>query len=304
MFGKLALQPEFCSVLAEQGPPALVAEFYRPLCRGSTLVGNQLTEPGAGSDTRAMATEARRDGEEYRLTGTKSEAAFAVEAEAAIVYARVPAHPRGPGGITAFLVPQRGPGIERAAVADMGERWMRRGTVRYRDVAVPATYRLGEEGQGFDYVLPELHRERALLALIYLGVARRTLEETVEHVGQREAFGGPLSRQEAVAFPLTEDWAEGDAATLYALVVLRRRQAGLAADGEAAMAKWMATEIALRTIDHAIQFHGGRGYSQALPFEQRWRDVRSGRLAHGPSELMHLAARRVLWAGAGRPGSS
>jgi alkylation response protein AidB-like acyl-CoA dehydrogenase len=294
-FAKLSLQPEFCSVLGEHGSALLIEEYFRPLCRGERLIGNQLTEPGAGSDTRALATEAIRSGSEYRITGTKSEAAFAVDAEAAIVYARVPPHPDGPGGITAFLLPQTGPGVERAHIEDLGERWMRRGTVRYRDVAVPVGYRLGEEGRGLDYVLPELHRERALLAMIYLGVARRSLEETVAHVGVREAFGGPLSRQQAVAFPLVEDWAEGEAATLYALEALRKRSAGLPADGEAAMAKWMATDIALRTLDHAIQFHGGRGYSSALPFERRWRDVRSGGLAHGPSELMHVAARRSLW---------
>jgi alkylation response protein AidB-like acyl-CoA dehydrogenase len=282
-FAKLSLQPEFATVLADHGSDALREEYYRPMCRGERLVGNQLTEPGAGSDARALSTEARSTGSEYRVTGTKSEAAFAVDADAAIVYARVPPHADGPGGITAFLIPQHGPGVDREQIDDLGERWMRRGTVRYRDVAVPAAFRLGAEGEGLDLVLPELNRERALLAMIYLGVARRTLEETVEHVGAREAFGGPLHRQEAIAFPLVEDWANAEAATLYALEVLRRRSAGIAADGEAAMAKWMATEIALRTIDHAIQFHGGRGYSTALPFERRWRDVRSGGLAHGPS---------------------
>jgi cyclohexanecarboxyl-CoA dehydrogenase len=299
-FAKLALQPEFGAVLAEHGSSVLVEEYFRPMCRGERLVGNQLTEPNAGSDVRALTSEAIRQGEEYRLTGTKSETAFAEDADAAIVYARVPAHPGGPGGITAFLVPQHGPGIERTHVPDLGERWMRRGTIRYRDVAVPSSFRLGAEGAGLEQVLPELNRERALLALIYLGVARRSLEETVEHTGTREAFGGPLSRQQGVTFPLVEDWAEGEAATLYALEALRRRSAGRPAEGEAAMAKWMATEVALRTLDHAIQFHGGRGYSQALPFEQRWRDVRSGRIAHGPSELMLVTARRALWPNPGR----
>ena len=298
-FAKLSLQPEFCSQLAERGSETLRKAHFGPLLRGEHLVGNQITEPGAGSDVRGLAAEAVPAKGGYRLSGTKSEAAFAVDADSAIVYAQVPKHEGGAGGLTAFLVPQNIPGIHRHHVADLGERWMRRGTVTYRDVVVPTDHRIGAEGEGLAGVLPELNRERALLSLIYLGVARRTLEETVEHVGGREAFGGPLSRQEAVAFPLAESWAEVDAACLYALDVLERWGTLKDGAGEAAMAKWMATEVALRVHDRAIQFHGGRGYSGALPFERRWRDVRSGALAHGTSELMHVTAGRTLWPGRG-----
>lgn len=294
-FAKLSLQPEFCSLLAEAGSPGLVERFYRPIARGEILVGNQITEPSAGSDVRGIRATATPTAGGYRLSGTKSEAAFAADAEAAIVFAHVPPHAGGPGGLSAFLVPQEAEGIVRTVVPDLGERWMRRGSVEYHEVAVPAEHRLGPEGSALSGVVAELDRERGLLAMIYLGVARRTLEETVAHVGTREAFGGPLSRQQAVAFPLTEAWAELDAASAYALEVLRRRASGRGSPGEPAMAKWMATERALRILDHAIQFHGGRGYSAALPFERRWRDVRSGALAHGTSEIMHVTAARALW---------
>jgi cyclohexanecarboxyl-CoA dehydrogenase len=294
-FAKLSLQPEFSSVLAELGSDALVASYFVPLCRGERLIGNQVTEPAAGSDPRGMAFEALRDDRGYRLRGTKSQAAFAVDAEAAIVYARVPAHSAGPGGITAFLVPQDRPGIDRRLVPDLGERWMRRGAVRYENVPIGPEFRLGEEGKGLEYVLPELTRERALLAMIYLGVARRSLEETVEFVGQRETFGRPLSQQQSVSFPLVEDWSDADAATLYALRSIEKLSDGEEATAEAALSKWMATDVALTTLDHAIQFHGGRGYSTELPFERQWRDVRSGGIAHGPSELMHRAGARRLW---------
>jgi cyclohexanecarboxyl-CoA dehydrogenase len=294
-FAKLSLQPEFSSVLAERGSPELVDEWFRPMLLGERLVGNHLTEPAGGSDATALEMTARRDGEEYVLDGVKSEAAFAADADAAIVYARVPS-PSARGGITAFLVPQHLSGISRAAGAgDMGERWQRRGTITYAGVRVPLRHRIGEEGAGFTYVREELTRERALLAAIYLGVARASWEETVRYVGGRVAFGKPLSAQEAVAFPLVEDGARLTAAWLYVERTLERLESGASAEGEAAMAKWMACEVALMTIDHAIQFHGGRGYSQSLPHEQRWRDVRSGRIAHGPAEIMHLVAARQLW---------
>jgi cyclohexanecarboxyl-CoA dehydrogenase len=294
VFAKLSLQPEFSSVLREQGSESLRGAWYQPLCRGTRLVGNQITEPGAGSDAQALACEARRAGGEYRLTGSKSEVAFAEDADAAIVYARTGA--AGSGGITAFLVPQDLPGITRSRTApDLGEKWQRRGTVRYEGVRVPEGNRLGSEGEGFDYVRSELTRERALLAAIYLGVGRASWEETVAYVGSRSVFGRPLSAQEAVAFPLVEDGARLESTGLFLRQVLERLERGAAADADAALAKWMATECALTAIDHAIQFHGGRGYSGELPHEQRWRDVRSGGIAHGPSEIMHLVAARALW---------
>lgn len=294
-FAKLSLQPEFSSVLAEHGAPSLVDEWFRPMVHGERLVGNHLTEPGAGSDAAAIAATATREGRGYVLDGTKSEAAFAADADAAIVYARVAgAGPRG--GITAFLVPQDLPGISRSpGPGDLGERWQRRGSVVYSRVRVPEESRIGEEGKGFDYVRTELTREHALLAAIYLGVARAAWDETVRYVGERTAFGRPLAGQQAVAFPLVEDGAGLSATWLYVQQTLDRLEQGDTVDAEAAMAKWMAADVALRTLDHAIQFHGGRGYSQALPHEQRWRDVRSGPIAHGPSEIMHLVAARQLW---------
>jgi cyclohexanecarboxyl-CoA dehydrogenase len=294
-FAKLSLQPEFSSVLAEQGSPELVDRWFRPMVRGECLVGNQITEPGAGSDVSALEMTAERDGAEYVLRGTKSEIAFAADADAAIVYAKVPPA-AARSGITAFLVPQDLPGIARdPGVGDMGERWQRRGTVAYSDVRLPASHRIGKEGAGIEYVRGELTRERALLAAIYLGVGRASWDETVRYVGERVAFGKPLSSQEGVSFPLVEDGAGLAASWLYVDRALQMLDEGQVADAEAALAKWMATETALRAIDHAVQFHGGRGYSQALPHEQRWRDVRSGAIAHGPAEIMHLVAARQLW---------
>ncbi|MCI4349786.1 MAG: acyl-CoA dehydrogenase [Thermoplasmata archaeon] len=300
MFAKLSLQPDFCGVLADHATPDLLEGYFLPLTRGETLIGNQITEPGAGADPAALTMSARRDGPGYVLTGTKSQAAFASDADAAIVYARTGDTGDRAAGITAFLVPQNQLGIDRTVGNDLGERWMRRGTVTYREVRVPREHLLGEEGQGFEYLKEELSRERLLLAAIYVGVGRSSLEDTVQRAATRTTFGRPLHQHEAVAFPTVEDWALLEATWLYVARALERADAGESLDAESAMAKWMATDVALRTIDHAIQFHGGEGYGNALPHERRWRDVRSGRLAHGPSEIMHLVAARALWRDAPR----
>jgi hypothetical protein len=290
------MQPEFCSLIFERGGTSLSDRWFRPLLRGETLVGNQITEPTAGSDATALTLEATRDGDAYVLHGTKSEAAFAVDAKAAIVYGRTPGT-HGTEGVTAFVVPQDLPGIRRArAPVDLGERWQRRGTVVYEHVRVPVRCRIGEEGQGFRYLRGELVRDRGLLAAIYLGVARASWDETVRDVGVRVTFGRRLADRQAVAFPLVDDGAALEAAWLYTERALLRLGRGEDVTADTAMAKVLATEAALRTLDHCIQFHGGAGYSAAHPHEQRWRDVRSGPIAHGPSEVLRGVAARRLWA--------
>ena len=293
-FAKLSLQPEFSSVLADHGSPELVDEWFRPMVRGERVVGNQVTEPGAGSDALGIALSATRDGDSYLLTGEKSEIALCEDADAAIVYARVPGDdPRG--GITAFLVPQDLDGIERRTTSgDLGERWQRRGAARYDHARVPSRFRIGEEGKGFDYLRTELTQERALLAAIYLGPAFASWEATVAYAREREVFGKPLLRQEGVSFPLAQDIGRLSSDWLYTERTLSLLEEGHDVAAEAALSKWMAVEDGLRAIDHAIQFHGGRGYSQDLPHEQRWRDVRSGAIAHGPSEIMLVVAGHEL----------
>ncbi len=294
-FAKLALQPEFSSVLGEQGGPELIDRWYRPLVRGELLVGNQITEPAAGSDASAIALEAKPAGGGYELSGTKSEAAFAVDAEAAVVYGRRPGAARAEG-VSAFLVPQDLPGVRRTqGPADLGERWQRRGSIVYDRVQIPASFRLGEEGRGFDYLRGELARERGLLAAIYLGVARASWEETVRHVGERTAFGRRLADQQAVAFPLVGAGADLEAAWLFTARALDRLEPGAAGSADTALAKVLATRAALSALDLAIQFHGGSGYSGSAPHERRWRDVRSGPIAHGPTEVLLGVAARRLW---------
>lgn len=294
-FAKLSLQPEFCSVIARQGSPTLRRAYSDPLGRGEILVGNQITEPAAGSDLARLSSRVEESEGRAILTGIKSQVAFAVDAAAAVVYVREDSRDPDSAGVTAYVVPQDASGVHREVVGDLGERWMRRGTVSYAGVEIPPEHRVGVAGRALDYLREELTHERALLATIYLGVARASWEETVAEVGRRVAFGGPLSEHEAVSFPLVEDGTRLAAAWLFAERVLDRLDRGEPAEDAAAMSKWFSTEVALTALDHAVQFHGGRGYSRELPHEQRWRDVRSGRLAHGTAEIMHRVAVRRRW---------
>ncbi|MDE1820753.1 MAG: acyl-CoA/acyl-ACP dehydrogenase [Euryarchaeota archaeon] len=292
VFAKLVLQPEFCSPLLH-GSPELLERWYRPLLRGELLIANQVTEPHAGSDAAALSTRAEREGDLYVISGTKSEVAFAEDAQAALVYAKT-APGEGAKGISLFLVPQDLRGISHELSEDLGEKWMRRGTVHYDHVQVPSGSRVGEEGKGFSYFMEELTPERALLGLLYLSVARASWGETRQHVASRNAFGRPLSSFEGVSFPLVEDHAQLRSARLFAWDVLARWHRHEEVSAEAALAKWLGNSTALKVLDHAMQFHGGAGYSSRLPHEQRWRDVRSGTSAHGTDEILKVVAARKL----------
>jgi alkylation response protein AidB-like acyl-CoA dehydrogenase len=290
---KLSLQPEFCSVLLQLGSSAPQQEAFAAVVRGERLIGNQITEPATGSDVGALTTLAEPAEHGYRITGTKSQVAFARDAEDAIVLARAPGSTRH--ALSAFLVPQSLPGIDRKVGVDHGERWMQRGSVSYSSVFVPTGARIGPEGGALPSLREELRRERALLAAIYLGVARASWEEVVRYVGERESFGARLSERQAIAFPLVEDQVRLEAAWRQTEGVMRELESGTATDASTALLKWFAGEVAIGCLEHAVQFHGGEGYSNALPFERRLRDLRSARLAHGTAEIAHVIAARELW---------
>ncbi|MCI4362960.1 MAG: acyl-CoA/acyl-ACP dehydrogenase [Thermoplasmata archaeon] len=293
MAAKLSLQPEFCSILGSIGAPGPQTETFARIVRGELLVGNQITEPEAGSDIGAIAARASPVGGGYILEGTKSQAAFAAEAESAIVLARVPGSERH--ALTAFLVPQHLPGVVRSTGTDHGERWMGRGTIVYSGVKLPAEARIGPEGGALPALREELRRERAFLAAIYLGVAWSSWEEAVDYVGHRQSFGRRLADRQAISFPLVEDRVRLEAAWRQTEAVAAGLEASRATDADTAMLKWFAGEVAITCVEHAMQFHGGLGYSNELPHERRLRDLRSARLAHGTSEIAHVIAARALW---------
>jgi cyclohexanecarboxyl-CoA dehydrogenase len=240
-----------------------------------------------------MEMVAERDGDAYILNGTKSGISFAGDAEAAIVYART-SDAAGAKGVSAFIVPQQLDGISYELHEDLGERWMRRGCVHYDRVRVPAEQLIGAEGTAFSRLMISLSHERMLLSVIYLALADASLRETMRYVMSRKAFGAVLGSYEAVSFPLVEDVARLEATRLFVERTIGHYEEGRNIDAEAAVSKWLSNETALQVLDDAIQFHGGLGYSNEVPHQQRWRDVRSGRIAHGTREILHIVAAREL----------
>ena len=275
-------------------------EWLRPLATGDAVLGLALSEPGAGSDARAISTRAVRDadtpargGDEYVIDGEKSGISLLMPADACVLFAKTDPD-AGARGVTAFLVPMTAPGVTRIPFRDMGSRAVSRGALHLDGVRVPADYRIGEEGRGFHSVMNGFDFSRFLIGLMCLGAAQASLDETMAYVRERHAFGQPLARFEGVQFPIAEHATFIEAARWLCYRGLWLRDTDQPHTKEAAMAKWWAPQVAVACIHDCILLHGQYGYTQDLPHEQRLRDVMGLQIGDGTAQIQKIIIAREL----------
>nr|WP_092917851.1 acyl-CoA dehydrogenase family protein [Agrococcus baldri] len=263
-----------------------------------------LTEPGAGSDAAAVATTAVRDGDDYVLSGTKQFISGAGTSAVYVVMARtgltddggVDPAKRGSRGMTAFVVPASAPGLSFGAEErKMGWHAQPTRAVVLDGVRVPASDRLGEEGEGFGIAMRGLNGGRLGIAAASIGGAQFALERTVAYVKERATFGQPLATRQHVQFELADMETELQAAR----ALLERAAAKLDAKAPdapvaCAMAKRFATDAGFRVADQALQLHGGYGYLHEYGIERVVRDLRVHRILEGSNEMMRMIVGRAL----------
>jgi acyl-CoA dehydrogenase len=254
-----------------------------------------LTEPEAGSDPAGARTRAVRDGDHYILNGGKHLITNAGVADYYVVFASTDPD-SGSRGMTALVVPADTPGCRFVAPQVLSEPHPL-GEIAFEECRVPATFRLGEEGQGFKLAMRTLDRLRATVAAAACGMAGRALEEGLNHARERRQFGRPLADFQLIQQKLARMATELAAARLLTF------RAAAEADGgaervtlEAAMAKLYATEAAQRIVDDAVQIVGGRGVLESHPVDRLYRAVRALRIYEGTSEIQHLVIARQLLA--------
>jgi cyclohexanecarboxyl-CoA dehydrogenase len=194
--------------------------------------------------------------------------------------------------VSAFLVELNSPGISRTHFTDLGQLAIGRGSIFFDQVRVPARQRLGAEGDGFVQVMQGFDFSRALIGLQCLSVARVCLAETWKYIGERRAFGKPLSDNQGVTFPLAEHETMVEAARLLCYKTLAAKDAGIAHTREAAMCKWWAPKLAFEVVHSCLLMHGHSGWSVDLPFEQRLRDVLGLQIGDGTAQIMKLIIAR------------
>lgn len=267
--------------------------WLRPMATGRAVIALALTEPGAGSDAKAMRSQARHDGDSYLLNGEKTGISLLMGADAAVVFAKTdPA--AGARGVSAFLLPLDLPGVQRTPLQDMGSHGVQRGSLFMDEVHLPAENLIGPEGRGFYQVMQGFDFSRFLIGLMCLGAAAVSLEETIAYVKQREAFGRPLARFEGVSFAIAEHATLVESARWLCYRGLWLRDSGRPHTKEAAMAKWLAPKTAVDAIHESLLLHGHYGYTQDLPLEQRLRDVIGLEIGDGTAQVQKMIVAREL----------
>jgi alkylation response protein AidB-like acyl-CoA dehydrogenase len=269
-------------------------ERYLPsLLRGDLLVGVGLTEPGTGSDLAATRTYARRDGSNYILTGSKEWVSRVEEAGVFVVFAQTDPE-AGAKGLTAFLVDMDDPNIEKYSLEPMGMKGWSYGGFKLHHVVLSEKNRLGSEGDGFKIFNRHFGYWRVLMGIICVGGARKALEQAIAYSKERQAFGGPIGRFQAVMHKISENATHLEAATLLSLSALDLLDKGKSNVMQASMAKWYATTTAYKAIDDALQIHGARGYVKQYGIEQKLRDVRGLMIADGSTDTLKSLIGRDL----------
>jgi cyclohexanecarboxyl-CoA dehydrogenase len=280
--------------LATGATPAVQERWLSAMIDGTEMVAFGLTEPEAGSDAASIRTTAVPAAGGWRITGEKNSVSHLHIAGATLVYARRPGSTRS-AGVSAFLVETDRPGVSAGAFTDMGQGPIGRGTLYMDDVFVPAENLVGEEGRAFAMVMSHFDYSRAAIGLQCLGAARSSLTETYAYVRQRRTFGKPIAAFQGVSLPLAEQATLVDAARWACYRTLWLRQAGLPHTAEAAMCKWWAPVVAKDAIEVCLLTHGHYGWSDELPFQQRFRDVFGYQIGDGTAQIQQqVIASRLI----------
>jgi alkylation response protein AidB-like acyl-CoA dehydrogenase len=261
---------------------------------GRELGAFALTEPGAGSDAASLSLAAVRDGGDYLLSGTKIWITNAGEAARYVVFATVD-RSKGKAGITAFVVED---GTDGFRLGSKERKMGIRGTTGYElvfaEARVPAANRLGEEGDGLRVALSALGAGRIGIAAACTGLARSALELAARYALQRRQFGRAIADQEMIQAMLAEMAVSVDAARLLTWRAARMRDAGQPINSPSSMAKWYASDVAMRVTTDAVQIYGGAGYSRDNPVERLMRDAKGAQIYEGTNQIHRLIVAQGL----------
>jgi alkylation response protein AidB-like acyl-CoA dehydrogenase len=263
------------------------------IASGELITAVAMTEPGAGSDLSGIRTSARREGEHYVVNGSKTFITNGINADLVITVVRT-GEDRHHG--LSLLILERGmAGFERGRNLDkLGLHSQDTAELSFSDVRVPVANLLGEEGSGFAQLTGKLPQERTSIAIGAVAEARGALEETIQYVKDRKAFGTSIGAFQNTKFVLAELATEIDVAQAWIDRCVDRLNDGELSTADASKAKWWATEMQGRVMDKCLQLHGGYGYMTEYPICRRYADARVTRIYGGSTEIMKSVISKSL----------
>jgi len=278
----------FCDPIHRYGTDEQKKKFLLPFTQGEKIGCYALTEPQAGSNAAALETKAVKKGDKYVLNGTKAWITNGGVADAAIVYVNSDP-PNGEKGITAIVVEKGTPGFKAGKEEKkLGINATACSELVFTDCEVPASNRIGNEGDGYKVALSTLDGGRIGIAAQATGIAQGAFEAALKWSQERMAFGHPIAQFQAIQFMLADMATEIDAARLLVQKAAWKQDSHSRFSLEASTAKLFASEMATRVAHKAIQIHGGYGYSREYPVERAYRDARITEIYEGTSEIQRL----------------
>ena len=271
-------------------------QWLPSLATGEVMASFALTEPGAGSDAASLRTSAVKDGDHYVVNGTKRFITSAPQAGIFTLMARTDPDVKGAGGISAFIVDAKTPGISLGKPdSKMGQKGAHTCDVVFEDCRVPAANIIGgKPGVGFKTAMKVLDKGRIHIAAICVGVAERMLDDALRYAAEREQFGQAIGEFQLVQAMLADSKAEIYASRCMVLDAARRRDDGENVSTEAACCKMYASEMCGRVADRAVQIHGGAGYMSEYGIERFYRDVRLFRIYEGTTQIQQIVIARNM----------
>lgn len=272
-------------------------EFLLPALRGERIAALGVSEPNAGSDVASIATTARRDGGDYIINGAKCWITNGTRADFITLAVRTGAEKSGFGGISLVLFPTDTKGFKvTRKIKKMGNHASDTAELAFEDCRIPARYLLGEENQGFRYIMMNFQGERLIAAVSAVAGAQRVLDQTIKYCQDRSAFGRPILKFQVWRHTFADLATEIEAArwlTYRAVDLFHRKED---ATKEITMAKLFAGELACRVADRCVQAHGGYGYAEEFQIARYYRDVRLITIGGGTSEIMkEIISKRLGW---------
>jgi long-chain-acyl-CoA dehydrogenase len=260
-------------------------------CSGELISAIGMTEPAAGSDLKGIQSVARRDGDGWVLSGSKTFITNGFNADLVVVAAQTP----DPGGISLLVVEEGMEGFARGSrLAKLGQHEADTAELFFDEVRVPGENLIGEPGRGMAQMMDHLSQERISTAVVNVAHAEVALRLTIEYVRERRAFGQPIGGFQNTRFALAQADAELDTARVYVDRCVEAHVAGELTAVEAAKAKLISSEIQNRVIDTCLQLHGGYGYVEEYEVARSWVDARVTRIWAGTNEIMKEVIGRSL----------
>ena len=268
-----------------QGTEAQKEKYLVEGIKGELIGALAITEPGGGSDVASMRTTATREGDTYVLNGSKIFITNGVSSDFIVVAAKTDAS-AGANGISMFIVDRDTPGLSATNIEKLGWHASDTGDIALDGVRIPASHLLGEENKGFFYIMHHFALERLVMAVGGVAAADFALEKALHYMSEREAFGRTINKFQVLRHRMAMIASETEALKVFNYDLCKRFNQGEYIVKEAAMAKLLSTELALKASDQCLQMFGGYGFTEEFPMARMYRDNRLGPIGGGSSEIM------------------